>query len=381
MPITARAQSTTEDLKAKVERLVAPLTGEKDDRLQSVATFDHQVTGVSVSEDGRIFVNFPRWTEDVPVSVGELMKDGSVKAYPNPDWNSWRNAKMSEVTPDDHFVCVQSVVADGRGSLWVVDPAAPNSEKTIKGGPKVVEIDLNTNAVKRVFPIPDAVAGPASYLNDIRISPDGKFGYMTDSGVPGGLVVLEVQSGNTWRVLSGDPSTQFDPHVTVMADGKPLRRPDGRQPMFNADSLALSADGKTLYWQALTGKTLYKILTESLQNASASNQAHAEKVAEAEPVDGLWMGKNGDIYLSSIGGNAVKVLSPDGSIRELLADSRLRWPDTFSQGPDGAIYITASHIQDSPWFHMAWTDKSFSLFKFMPESPGTVGSSRQSDQR
>jgi sugar lactone lactonase YvrE len=149
-----------------------------------------------------------------------------------------------------------------------------------------------------------------------------------------------------------------------MTDAKPLRRPDGRQPMFNADGLALSADGKTLYWQALTGKTLY-----------------AEKVAETEPVDGLWMGKNGEIYLSSIGGNAIKVLSPDGSIRDLLTDSRLRWPDTFSQGPDGAIYITASHIQDSPWFHMAWTDKSFSLFKFMPDSAGTVGSSRQSDQR
>lgn len=29
-------------------------------RLQSVASFDHQVTGVTVAQDGRIFVNFPR---------------------------------------------------------------------------------------------------------------------------------------------------------------------------------------------------------------------------------------------------------------------------------------------------------------------------------
>jgi hypothetical protein len=57
-----------------------------------------------------------------------------------------------------------------------------------------------------------------------------------------------------------------------------------------------------------------------------------------------------------------------------LTDPRLRWPDTFSQGPDGAIYVTASHIQDSPWFHMAWTDKNFALFKFMPGD--TVGSHR-----
>jgi hypothetical protein len=118
---------TLNKLTDKAKELVAPITGKTDDRLKKVATFDHQVTGVTVSEDGRIFVNFPRWSEDVPVSVAEVMKDGSIRPYPNDEWNSWRNAKMSEISPKDHFVTVQSVVADGKGSLWVVDPAAPNS--------------------------------------------------------------------------------------------------------------------------------------------------------------------------------------------------------------------------------------------------------------
>jgi len=30
-----------------------------------------------------------------------------------------------------------------------------------------------------------------------------------------------------------------------------------------------------------------------------------------------------------------------------LTDSRLRWPDTFSEDGQGYIYVTASHIQDS----------------------------------
>jgi peptidoglycan/LPS O-acetylase OafA/YrhL len=30
--------------------------------LQQAAQFEHQVTGVTISERGRIFVNFPRWT-------------------------------------------------------------------------------------------------------------------------------------------------------------------------------------------------------------------------------------------------------------------------------------------------------------------------------
>ena len=375
------AQSATEDIKAKAQRLAAPLVGTRDSRLQSVATFDHQVTGVTVAPDGRIFVNFPRWTEDAPVSVAELMPDGSTRPYPDEQWNAWRNALMSEVSPSDHFVCVQSVVADRRGSLWVVDPAAPDAEKTVKGGPKVVEIDLKSNSVKRIFPMAAAVAGPASYLNDIRIAPDGRFAYLTDSGSPGGLVVLDIESGQAWRVLSDDPSTQFDPSATVMADGQPLRRPDGRQPLFNADSLALSKDGSTLYWQALTGKTLYRIATSSIQRAAAAGQARPEKVGTTEPADGLWTGENDEIYLSSIADSAIKVINPaDGKVHQFLTDSRLRWPDTFSQGPDGAIYVTASHIQDSPWFHIAWTDKNFALFKFMPGEDNTVGSNRESNK-
>jgi sugar lactone lactonase YvrE len=357
-------------LKSETSKLVAPITGSKGKRLEQVAKFDHQVTGVTVSEDGRIFVNFPRWSEDVPVSVAEVQKDGSIKPYPNDEWNSWRNARMNEVTPGDHFVTVQSVVADGRGSLWVVDAAAPNSEKVIKGGPKLVQIDLKTNAVKRTYAFGTDVAGPASYLNDVRISPDGKFAYMTDSGSPGALVVVDLESGKAWRALSDDASTQADPTVVVMTDGKPLKRPDGRGPMFNADGIALSPDGKQLYWQALTGKTLYRIDTSFLNNPSATPEevvAKVEKVATTEPSDGFWMDGSGRLFLSTMQSDSIKMLTPDNKLETVLTDSRLRWPDTFAQGPDGEIYVTASHIQDSPWFHTGgWVDDSFTLFKFQP---------------
>jgi sugar lactone lactonase YvrE len=374
----AHAQSAMQDIKAKAERIISPITGNKDDRLQEVAKFDHQVTGVTVSESGRIFVNFPRWSEDVPISVAEVMKDGSIKAYPDDEWNKWRNLTMAGVTPGDHFVTVQSVVADGRGSLWVVDPAAPNTEKTIKDGPKLVQIDLATNSVKRIYAMALDVAGPASYLNDVRISPDDKFAYMTDSGSPGGIVVADLQSGKAWRVLSGDSSTEMETDAVVVVDGNPLKRPDNRQPMFNADGIALSPDGATLYWQALTGKTLYKIDTSFLQAPGKADAANgkAEKVATTEPVDGLWMDKSGKLFLSSIGNNAVKSLNTDGTLKTELTDVRLRWPDTFAQGPDGALYVTASHIQDSPWFHpTGWTDKNFTLFKFMPDA-ATTGASQ-----
>ena len=160
------------------QRQGEPLAGQQraaatqQDRLVPVATFQQQVTGVTVSEDGRIFVNFPRWTEDVAVSVAEVMKDGSIRPYPDAEWNAWRNARMNEVTPKDHFICVQSVVADARGSVWVLDPAAPNTERVVKDGPKLVQIDLASNQVKRVIGFDETVAPQSSYLNDVRFSPD-----------------------------------------------------------------------------------------------------------------------------------------------------------------------------------------------------------------
>ncbi|GJD53910.1 hypothetical protein OPKNFCMD_6689 [Methylobacterium crusticola] len=321
-------------------------------RLQLVVGFEHQVTGVTVAADGRIFVNFPRWSEDAPVSVAEVTGNGQVKPYPNEEWNAWRNAKKDQISPHDHFVCVQSVVADGRESLWVVDAAAPASAQVVPGGPKLVRIDLRANKVAQTIPFVEAVAPQGSYLNDVRFSPDGRRAYLTDSGAKGALIVVDLQSGEARRVLDGHPSTQPEKGVVVRTDGQALRRPDGRGVEFAADSIALSPDGRHLYWKALTGRTLYRIATEPLDNPRLSArelESRIERVGESEPTDGLWIDKRGRLYLSAIEDNAVKVRD-SGRDTTLVQDDRLRWPDTFAEGPDGTIYVTSSRIQDMSWF-------------------------------
>ncbi len=47
------------------------------------------------------------------------------------------------------FISVQSVVADGRGTLWILDTAAPNFSEPIKGGAKLVAVDLETNTIRK----------------------------------------------------------------------------------------------------------------------------------------------------------------------------------------------------------------------------------------
>ncbi|MGU3538435.1 L-dopachrome tautomerase-related protein [Methylobacterium sp. A54F] len=360
-------------------------------QLTQVARFEHQVTGITVSRDGRMFVNFPRWSEDAPVSVAEV-KDGKPVPYPNAEWNAWRNARADEVSPKDHFVCVQSVVADAQNRLWVVDAAAPAMAHVIKDGPKLVGIDLATNQVIKTIPFDTSTVLQASYINDVRIAPDGKTAYLTDSGAEGALIVVDLDSGKARRVLAGDPATMPDKSVTVTYDGQPLRRPDGRGVAFSADGIALSGDGKTLYWQAIKGKTLYSLPTDALTGwataavvpETLTDRSLAGKIAtvgENGVADGLLISRHdGRMYVTSPQDDSVKVrdLSKAGSaLTTLVRDPRLRWPDTFSEGPDGTIYVTTSHIQDSadykPGAPISLPTELWSIRPGTPEATGSTG--------
>ncbi|WP_244472274.1 MULTISPECIES: major royal jelly family protein [unclassified Methylobacterium] len=356
--------------------------------LTKVASFEHQVTGVTVSPEGRIFVNFPRWTEDSAVSVAEV-KDGRLVPFPDEGWNGWRNARRDEVSAGDHWVCVQSVVADRQGNLWVLDPAAPAMGAIVKGGPKLVAIDLKTNTPTRTIAFDETVAPQGSYLNDVRFSPDGRTAYLTDSGARGALIVLDVESGKARRVLDGHPSTQADPAVTVTYDGRPLRRPDGRGVEFAADGIALSADGKTLYWQAIKGRTLYSIPTEALAGGLATAllptalagdpASKIERVGDNGPADGLIVSRrDGRLYVTSPQDDAIKVRdlsAKDSPLATLIQDKRLRWPDTFGEGPDGTLYVTTSRIQDSAFYKPdAPAALPTDLWSFKPNAAEATGS-------
>ena len=337
--------------------------------LTQVAGFGQQVTGVAVSKDGRIFVNFPRWETDAPISVAEVMKDSRLRPYPDAAWNAWSNLKPLSL--GDHFICVQSVTVDPQGFLWVIDPAAPGNEFIKPGGVKLLKIDLGTNKVTQVIPFDKSVAPQGSYMNDVRVSPDGKHAFLTDSGQQGALIVVDIAAGTARRVLDGDPRTQPEPGVVPHVDGHELRRPDHRIPAFAADGIALDPAGRYLYWQALVGRTLYRIPTASLTSTTMSPAdvgASVEKVATTNVADGLWMDEQGYLFITDPANNAVRMRAPNGTMSTVAKDVRLRWPDSMAEGADGSIYVTASHIQDMAQFHQKGSTQksSWGLFRIAP---------------
>jgi sugar lactone lactonase YvrE len=327
---------------------------------------DFQITGISVSKTGRLFVNFPRWSDRYRYAVCEVGDGGALTPFPDENWNLW---DLKAASAGEHFVCVQSVVVDRDDTLWVVDAAAPLLGPTVAGGPKLVQIDLATNTVSRVIPIDPDIAKSDSYMNDIRIDTLTKTAYLTDSG-HGGLIVVDLVSGAAHRALNDHPSVQIEDGVHVVVDGKELLV-NGKPPQIKSDGIALSYDGAYLYYKAVTANTLYRVATDVLREATtapATVAAAVETVATTFPCDGLWIDGNGNLYLTDVCNDAVSCLRPDGTLERIVTDPALQWPDTFSEGPDGAIYVSASHINTSPTFNEGKNLRTmpYAVFRFEP---------------
>jgi sugar lactone lactonase YvrE len=251
--------------------------------LQEVASFpDKQITGVGVStRSGRIFVNFPYWSDDHTISVAEIV-NGQPKAFPNDEWNKPGPA-------GSHFVCVQSVVVDDQDNLWILDPASPKMQGIVQNGPKLVKIDLVTNQVVQTIPFAEDVAPKKSYLNDVRIDTRTNTVFITESA-KGAIIIVDFKSGKARRLLDGHPSTQPEKDVKLIVDGKALIDQQKKSPQIASDGIALDVKNGYLYYHALTGHTLYRIKTSFLIDdklAKSELESKVENVGQTPAPDGM----------------------------------------------------------------------------------------------
>jgi sugar lactone lactonase YvrE len=315
--------------------------------LEMVASFPtQQVTGVAVSKRGRIFVNFPDWSKEHTISVAEIV-GGKPRPFPNDEWNR-------PGSPGDHFVCVQSVYVDESDSLWILDPAAPKMKEIVKGGPKLVKVDLVKNAVVQTILFGQDVAPKKSYLNDVRVDTKTQTAYLTDSGL-GAIVVVDLRTGKARRLLHDDESTQAEKDFKLQVNGRDLLGENGQPPQINSDGIALDELNGFLYYHALTGRALYRIKTVDLQNTRLSKSqlsAKVERVTETPASDGMVMGPNGKLYLTDVEHGAIVLFdSKEKRLEPVVSDGRLSWPDSLAWAPDGSLYVTTSQIQNMPRFN------------------------------
>jgi len=325
--------------------------------IEPVAVFNGPMpTGVTVSQDGRIFVNFPRWGDKVDYTVAEL--ECRTVPYPSAEFN-----KPNKERPYESLISVQSVVVDAKSRLWLLDTGRIEFGPPVAGGPKLVGVDLSTNQVFKIIVFPPEVALPATYLNDMRFDlrrgSDG-MAFITDSSSENpGIIVVDLASGQSWRRLTNHESTRPDPNFVSLVEGRPwmLRLPNKKPSpvMVGADGIAISNDGKKLFYCPLSGWSLYSVSTDALANPSLTEDKVAKTVKKegdkGVASDGLESDAKGNLYVTSFDQGAILRRSPDGSYETLVYDPRVLWPDTLSVATDGYLYFIVNQLHRQARFN------------------------------
>lgn len=304
------------------------------DNVVTVATFKGiQVTGVTVSDNGRIFANFPRWRKDVPFSVVEIMPDGTYLPYPDKEWNSW---EIGQETECEKFIAVQSAVTN-KDKLYVLETGNPLF-KGIVTSPKVYVFDLKTNKLIKTIIIEKSVVKPNSYVNDLRIDDNSGNIYFTDSGAPG-IIIFHSKTNKFIRVLDNHLFTKAEAAYLTFK-GIPWHSAVG------SDGIELDKKKDILYFHALTGYTLYGINTADLLDTTKLKSIVPFQIRTGA-TDGMIMDSIGNLYFADLENDRIQYLTSDRKeIKTLIEGNKVRWADTFSIYK-GYLYYTNSRINEA----------------------------------
>lgn len=304
--------------------------------IETVTTFKgQQVTGVSVSDKGRLFANFPRWRAGVENSVVEVLDNGESIPFPNKKWNSW---KLETPTTDSVFVAIQSVVAF-ENLLYVLDTRNPLFNGVLEN-PRIFVFDLNTNQLKKTYQLNEASFHKDSYINDLRVDKKQGKMYLTDSG-HAGLVVLDLNSGESFRVL--------DNHKSTLAEVNELTFDNGVwKNTVHSDGIALDTQNDILYFHSLTGYRLYAISTEKLISNNLQEIEESVKfIAKTSAPDGMIMDNAGNLFFADLENNSINKLNLSSNKVNVIAEGKkIRWADTFSIYKN-TLYYTNSRINEA----------------------------------
>jgi hypothetical protein len=299
-----------------------------------------------VVDGGQVFVAGPRWSGSTGPALALLDQNGAPRPYPNAMWNSWRPGH----DPHQAFVNVNALHRDGSGGLWVIDTGTPKfGGNPLPGATKAVCIELKTGRVSRVIGFGPPVIEKGSYVDDIRFH--GDHAYLTDAG-RAGLIVLDLKTGKSRRVLDGHPSTVAGDR-DIVVDGEVLKGPDGKPVRVNADPLEISPDGRWLYFGPLEGPWS-RIETQYLDDPALPAADLASKVepwADLPPIGGSVMDANGDLYFTDLAQNALKRRSEDGTITTIAQGSLLHWVDAPFIDEHRVIWLPVPQLDRAAMFH------------------------------
>ncbi len=163
-----------------------------------------------------------------------------MKPFPGNEWNTWAEG----ANPTKSFIDVNSIIPDGKGSLWVLDAAAPYFGDAIEGAVKVVELDIASGQTKRVIVFDKKDAHSGTRLAHMRFH--GHHAFMVESK-EASIFVIDLRDNSYRRILVGHPLLRCAPGDVPTVEGVKVRL-NGKPMYFHSDLQEFGKDPDVLFF-------------------------------------------------------------------------------------------------------------------------------------
>jgi sugar lactone lactonase YvrE len=342
---------------------------ELQDELEVVAEFPaaHPPGNIAITPEGRIMMSQHQFY-GAPLRVVELLADNSLVPFPNQAWSS---------KPEQKGIGLNTVLglrADANGIVWMLD----NSEGAGQPG-KIVGWDTENDELYQVIYLPQPIIAEDSFLNDLAVDLDNNAIYLTDtaSGDNSALIVVDLNTGFSRRVLEGDVSTRPE-DIPLIVDERVINMA-GKPAKVGANPITVDPNNEWVYYAPMSGTSLYRIATIDLLDPALSPEdlsSRVERYGDKPICEGITVDGAGNVYITSITDHAIGVVDATGAYQILYQDKKLlSWTNGMAFSPDDYIYVTVSQLQNSPPLNNGENEfkAPFYLVRFPSLSSGEVG--------
>ena len=324
--------------------------------LEEVLHYPEPIGNVAVGPDGRIF--FTVHPESRPQG-NRLLEwvDGAAEPYPSG-------------TAQPHlFDTVLGLVVDRQNRLWTID----NGNHGF-GTARMLAFDLATGDVVHDVKFRSETAPAGSFLQDLRITADGRTVFIADASIwrkRPAIVVYDVATGSARRVLEGHPSVSAQDFL-IRNPIRDMRFLGGLVTLkTGVDGITLDAGDEWLYYAAINHSGLFRIRVSALLDPNLPARQlenEVERFSNKPLSDGLAADPGGNIYITDVEHGSVFVAGQDRKLQTLIQSRRVRWADSLSFGPDGWLYLADSAIPEQVLRTKQYIEAQgpFSIFRLKP---------------
>ena len=289
-------------------------------------------------------------------AVLKLGRDGIWEPFPNVAMNTPGSTGGLPVLDS-----VLGIACDDDGIVWMLD----NGRRS-ETPPQLVAWDTEKGKdgdFHTVAPLVAPAVLKTSFLRGLALDPKEDFIYISDpaNGEDAAIIVVDLGTGLTRRVLQGHFSVQPDPRQVLQLDGRPVqaKSADGRQvrPLSGVNPIAVGPHGKWLYFGPMHGSTLYRVETQFIRNPTLDSFQLAAKVQAfaVKPItDSLAIDDRENIYYGDLSYNAITYVTEEGNYlkpRVLVQDGRLIWPGGLTLGSDGKLHFFSNQLHRTPIYN------------------------------